>query len=686
MPLLAVLVGLFSAAAAAVSLKTGDNIVLLLAGAGFLCAFTTYRSRKISSFLQIFAAIFAAETVIFGTVFLIAETGLWPASLEEYELPESLPLTVAIFGILVHAISFIPVVRSMTRIANRYFDTSGETRARIWPFPAFAAPERRVAIAMVILLVLINQAQVGMNLRLSFFNRDWFNAIQNKDEAAFWSQLLTVFTPWAFLYVATAVLEYVVTSTLIIRWRRWLTGNYVTRWLDAHTHYRMSLAGGAADNPDQRISEDISRFIDGGQVGYGIFSYSILLISNLSSLVSFAILLWDLSANFTLPYTVISVPGFLFWVALIYAGVGTLVTHLIGRPLVRLSFQQQRYEANFRFSLARLREYAEQVALLSGEEAENVSLTARFGAIVKNYFQIIACRKNLTAFTASYGQLSPIIPFVIAAPFYFAGKITLGIMTQTARAFGSVDAALTFFVTYYVFLAEFKAVLDRLTSFELAMENAKTPRFSPKVSADTARRTLEIKALNLRLPDGREIVEGANLQLAANEPVVLTGPSGSGKSTFFRAISGIWPHAGGAITLPAEAKILLLPQRPYIPIGPLRAAVTYPANPDTYGDAAILEALRAAQLGDLAGELDIEDNWPQRLSGGEQQRLAIARAILAKPDWLFLDEATSAMDEAMEAQIYEILAGNLPGTTIVSIGHRAKSRAVPQAPYRNAAY
>ena len=670
MPLLAVLLGLFSAAAAVVSLPAGDNIMLLLAGVGFLCAFTTY-SRTISTFLQIFAAIFAAETVIFGTVVLIAQIGLWPASLEDYELPESLPLTVAIFGILVYAISFIPVVRSMTRIADRYFDTSGETRARIWPFPAFAAPERRVAIAMVVLLVVINQAQVGMNLRLSFFSRDWFNAIQNKDEAAFWSQLLTVFTPWAFLFIATAVLEYVVTSTLIIRWRRWLTGNYVNRWLDTHTHYRMSLAGSAADNPDQRISEDINRFIDGGQVGYGIYSFSILLIANLSSLVSFAILLWDLSANFTLPYTAIAVPGFLFWVALIYAGVGTLVTHLIGRPLVRLSFERQRYEADFRFSLARLREYAEQVALLSGEPTEKISLTTRFAAIVKNYFQIIACRKNLTAFTASYGQLSPIIPFVVAAPFYFAGKITLGIMTQTARAFSSVDDALTFFVTYYVSLAEFKAVLDRLTSFDLAIENAKTPGFAPKVSADTAGKTVDLEALNLRLPDGREIVGGASLRLAANEPVVLTGPSGSGKSTLFRAISGIWPYAGGAITLPAEAKILLLPQRPYIPIGTLRTAVTYPANPDRYVDAAIPDALRAAQLDDLTGELDVEDNWPQRLSGGEQQRLAIARAILAKPDWLFLDEATSAMDEAMEAEIYEILAGKLPGTTIVSIGHRA---------------
>ncbi|HEX3497265.1 MAG TPA: SbmA/BacA-like family transporter, partial [Methylocella sp.] len=625
MPLLAVLVGLFSAAAVAVSLKTGDNIVLLLAGVGFLCAATTYRSRTISKFLQIFAAIFAAETVIFGTIFLIAQTGLWPSSLEDYELPESLPLTVAIFGILVHAISFIPVVRSMTRIADRYFDTNDETRARIWPFPEFGARERRVAVAMVVLLVIINQAQVGMSLRLSFFNRDWFNAIQNKDEAAFWSQLFTVFTPWAFLYIATQVLEYVVTSTLIIRWRRWLTGHYVNRWLDTHTHYRMSLAGGAADNPDQRISEDINRFIDGGQIGYGIYSYSILLISHLSSLVSFAILLWDLSANFTLPYTAIVVPGFLFWVALIYAGVGTLVTHLIGRPLVKLSFERQRYEANFRFSLARLREYAEQVALLSGEPTEKLSLMARFGAIVKNYFEIIACRKYLTAFTGFYSQLSPIIPFVVAAPFFFTGKITLGIMTQTARAFDRVTEALTFFIEYYVFLADFKSVLDRLTSFEAAIENARTPAFSPIASADTARKTLEIEALNLRVPDGRTIVEGASLQLAVDEPVVLSGPSGSGKSTFFRAIAGIWPYADGAVTLPVDANILLLPQRPYIPIGTLRAAVTYPANPDSYGDAAILEALHAAELGDFVGELDVEDNWSQRLSGGEQQRLAIAR-------------------------------------------------------------
>jgi len=292
---------------------------------------------------------------------------------------------------------------------------------------------------------------------------------------------------FAFLDVAAHVIEYIVQSTLIIRWRLWLTNNYVGRWLDNHTHYRMSLAGGGADNPDQRISEDINRFIDGGQVGYGIYSFSIVLISTLSSLVSFAIVLWASRQTSPCLYGYRGA-GFLFWIALIYAFIGSLMTGLIGYPLVALNFAQQRYEANFRFSLARLREYAEQIALLAGERTEKASLKTRFGAIVINYFRIIACRKNLVAATSIYGQASEIIPYLIVAPFYFAGKVTLGIMMQTARGFLSVQSALNFFVTYFVSLADFKAVLDRLTSFDLAIANAKTPGFSPRTGRTRQRR------------------------------------------------------------------------------------------------------------------------------------------------------------------------------------------------------
>jgi putative ATP-binding cassette transporter len=671
MHVLAAVVAIFSVVTAVIGATHGDGIILLLAATGLLCAYTTYETPKISSFLRIFAAIFAIETVVFGVVFLIAQVGLWPQSLQDYALPESLPLTVAIFAILVYAISFIPVVRQMTRIGDRYFDAPGRTTARIKPFPSFGIEESKLAIAMIVFLVVINQAQVGMQLRLSFFSRDWFNAIQNKDQATFWSQLFTVFVPWAFIYIASAILEFVVASTLIIRWRRWLTEDYVGRWLDRHTHYRMSLGGGA-DNPDQRISEDVNRFINGGQEGYGIYTFSILLISNLSSLVSFAILLWVLSANFTLPYTTIAFPGFLFWVALIYAGIGTWITHLIGRSLVQLSFQRQRYEADFRFSLARLREYAEQVALLKGENSEKHSLRERFAAIIGNYFQIVAVRKNLIGFTSSYGQLSPIIPYIVAAPFYFAGKITLGVMTQTARAFGSVNEALTFFVNYYVSLADFKAVLDRLSSFDASIEAAHAPvGLASPPAATGAGEHIGLDAVTVRLPDGRVIVQDATVRLAAQESTLLTGPSGSGKSTLLRAISGIWPFGDGAVTTPPGAKVMLLPQKPYIPIGPLIAAVTYPAAPDSYSDEAIRAALLSAHLPELVDQLHVADNWGQRLSGGEQQRLAVARALLAKPDWLFLDEATAAMDEAMESNIYDALFTELRATTIVSIGHRS---------------
>jgi putative ATP-binding cassette transporter len=672
MKILAFAVALFSFAALAVARVTGDPVVGVLAVASLICAYTTFRSSTISSFLKIFVAIFTSELVLFGIAYLVARVNWWPAGLAEYRLPESVPLTVAMFSILVYLVSFIPLVRTMTRITDRYFENSGTTIARIWPLPAFEALERRVATAMVVFLVIINQAEVGMLVRLNFFSRDWFNAIQTKNEKAFWYQLFSVFLVWAFIYIISVVAEFVVQSTLVIRWRHWLTNYYMNHWLDNHTHYRMALLGSGTDNPDQRISEDIYRFIDGGQTGYGIYSFTILLISKLTSLVSFAIILWGLSQRFTLPYTHIALPGFLFWVAVLYAGLGTIITHWIGRPLVNLSFMRQRYEADFRFALARLREYGEQIALLRGEATEKASLSQRFNSIIKNYFEIIACRKPLLAFTSSFGQLSQIIPYVVSAPFYFAGKIELGIMTQTANAFGNVNDSLTFFVNYYVFLADFKAVLDRLTSFDAAIERAQALGASSGFAKETgdASGDLKLGDVTARLPDGHEIVKGVNLQLSSVEPLILTGPSGSGKSTLFRVVSGIWPFGQGVIEVPEGAQVMLLPQKPYIPMGTLRAALTYPSPPDHYEDEALRSALETALLPDLIGQLDVDDLWSQRLSGGEQQRIAIARALLVKPDWLFLDEATTAMDEPMEAKIYQALSEKLPQTTIVSIGHR----------------
>ena len=673
---LSAVIAIFAVAAAAAGFSKGDVQIYFLAAASFICAFTTFRSQNISTFLKIFVGIFGTEVAVFGGVYLLSKTGYWPERLADFLPPESLPVTVAIFGILVFGVSHIHVIGKMCRIADPYFEADHKVAARMWPLPGFSISLGTLARCMVVALVLINQAQVGIDVRLSYFSKDWFDAIQNKDQPEFWKQLFSVFLPWATVFVASAVIEYVMTSMFVLRWRQFLSERYTGAWLGDGTHYRMALTGNNADNPDQRIQEDVNSFIYGNSAT-GIYGYSILLVATISSLVSFAIVLWGLSANFTLPGTDIAIPGFLFWVALLYAGFGTLVTHLIGRPLVKLYFSQQRFEADFRFSLARLREYGEQIALLRGEPTERSSVMRRFGAIYDNYLRIVDRRKKLTIFTASYRQISQFIPYIVAAPFYFAGKVTLGTMTQTARAFGNVESSLTFFITYYTSLADFKAVLDRLTSFDDSIRAAREAgSVPPRIDTGPAERpALAITNLVLNIPDGRTILTARDLSFHPGEATLVSGPSGSGKSTMFRAISGIWPYGSGQIAIPAGAHVMLLPQRPYVPMGTLRDAVTYPGAVGAYTDAEIRSALTAARLPLLADKLDSDENWAQRLSGGEQQRLAVARALLAKPDWLFLDEATAALDEPTEEAIYAMLAGQLPGTTVVSIGHRSTLKA-----------
>jgi putative ATP-binding cassette transporter len=677
MKLLAVAVALFGLVALIQPSIQGNLEGDLLGAAALICAATTFRSSGISSFLKVFIGIFSTETIVFGLGVVAARAGLWPAYLAQEQLPESLPLTVAIFSILVFAVAHFGTVKQIMRIADRYFNAAEPGEAHIWPFRPFTALERRIAVAMVVFLVVINQAEVAIIVRLNFFNRAWFDAIQNRDAGTFWKELLFVFTPYAFIYVAMTVIEFLVQSMLVIRWRAWLTDHFVARWLARHNHYRISLVAGQTDNPDQRISEDIFRFINGGADGsnasYGIYDFSILLISTVTTLVSFSILLWDLSESFTFPGTNMVLPGFLFWVALIYAAAGTLITHLIGRPLISLYFQRQHREADFRFSLARLREYTEQVALLNGERAEKAILKQRFTDLFNNFVDVIFRRMKVTAFTQTFGQISPIIPFIFTAPFYFAGKIALGTMTQTAQAFGQVSGALTVFVTYYNYLAGFKSVVDRLNSFDAAIDQAEAlVGVGPvHVEGEGGATDVALDDVDLKLPDGRHIVDIKHLDLAGGESVAVSGPSGTGKSTLFRAIAGIWPYGGGRIRSPKGTHVMVVPPKPYIPIGTLRAAVTYPAVAGTYGDDDIRGALMEAHLPELVGELDREEAWSQRLSSGEQQRLAIARALLTRPDWLLLDESTSAVEEKLEAELYAVLAQRLPNTTIVSIGHRS---------------
>ncbi|MBV9518004.1 MAG: ABC transporter ATP-binding protein/permease, partial [Hyphomicrobiales bacterium] len=448
------------------------------------------------------------------------------------------------------------------RLAVPYFTTRDIGEARIWPF-RYRAQERWIGLSLLIAVVGIELGQVAINVRLSYFGRDWFNAIQEKDAAQFWDQLLFVFSPLAAIGIASAILQLVLRSYLTIRWRRWMTEKTMSKWLGGSAHYRMQLTGSSSDNPDQRIADDINQFTT------TTFALGLGLLSKATSLVSFSVILWTLSTGFTFPGTDMRVPGFLFWIALIYAALVTWLTHLIGRPLISLYFQQQRYEADFRFSLARLREYGEQVALLGGEDTEHLNLSRRFSALIGNFLAIVDCRKKVVAFTASYAQANVVLPFIFIAPYYFAGKVMLGVMTQTAGAFSNVQEALSFFIDSYATIAEYKSVVDRLTGFAASIDRARalssaTPHIEVKPEgADD----LAIHDLEVALPKGGKVVRIKDARLRQKESVLVNGPSGAGKSTLFRAISGIWPFGHGAIKVPKGARVMLLPQRPYVPIG-----------------------------------------------------------------------------------------------------------------------
>jgi putative ATP-binding cassette transporter len=486
-----------------------------------------------------------------------------------------------------------------------------------------------------------------------------------------------IFCLLAAFYVALAVYQLYLNQWLQIRWRRWMTSHYLGEWLRGPNHYRMQLKGDAADNPDQRITDDVKLFVDQTlNIGVG-------LLSSMVTLGSFVVILWGLSA--TAPLHVFgrefAIPGYLVWGALIYAVFGTALTQWIGSPLVNLDFQQQRFEADFRFNLVRVRENSEQIALLRGESAERQRLGERFGRVVDNWYGIMRRTKRLTAFTSSYAQAAVIFPFILVAPAYFADKIQLGGMMQTASAFDSVQKALSFFVSTYRTLAEWRAVVARLDGFEAAIKSAATLATSAgsiDVVSSTGSDNIGLEQLLVSLPNGTPLVSADSFSISANERTLVTGPSGAGKSTLFRAIAGVWPFGSGSIAIPSKATLMMLPQRPYFPVGSLKAAIVYPAEAGAFSSERVSDAVIAVGLPQLAARLDEEAHWNRMLSLGEQQRLGLARALLHEPQYLFLDEATASLDEASEAALYKLIEKKLPATTIVSIGHRSTLEAFHQ--------
>ena len=532
--------------------------------------------------------------------------------------------------------------------------------------PYFRSEDAWAGRVLLTAVIAIELSNVGIMVLINQWNARFYNALQDRNWDSFVRELL-IFCALAAAYIVLAVYQLYLNQWLQIRWRQWMTREYLANWLGFH--YRMQVLGDAADNPDQRIAEDIQLFIE------RTLTIGIGLLGALVSLGSFVVILWSLSAAapFTLYGQTWNIPGYLVWAALLYAAVGTLLTHFVGRPLVALNFFQQRYEADFRFNLVRVRENSEQIALLHGETAERARLGERFAAVVANYLRIMTRTKQLTFLTSSYAQISVIFPFIVVTPAYFAGHLQLGGLTQTAGAFNSVQTALSFFINVYRQLAEWRAVIARLDGFEAAIVAAGALGTATPAIAVVAAPAPQIRldALDVALPDGKPLVAADGIAFAPREQVLVTGPSGSGKSTLFRAIAGIWPFGTGKVSIPAGATVMTLPQRPYLPIGSLAAAVAYPAVAGTYDPARIGDLLVAVGLPALAARVDDEQHWNRMLSLGEQQRIGVARAILHAPDYLFLDEATASLDEPSEAALYQLLQQRLPGTTIISIGHRS---------------
>ena len=548
------------------------------------------------------------------------------------------------------------------------------TLATIWRLavPYFRSDDRIMGRALLAAVIAIELSIVGINVLINQWNARFYNALQERNWDTFVNELL-IFCVLAGVYIVLAVYQLYLNQWLQIRWRRFLTTRYLGEWLGQGIHYRMQLAGDAADNPDQRIAEDIRQFIDGGSNGVGVLPIGLGLLNAVVTLGSFVIILWGLSEAAPLTLFGWMIPGYLVWAALVYAIAGTLLTHLIGRPLTALNFNQQRYEADFRFNLVRVRENSEQIALLHGEAAERTRLLDRFSAVAANWISIMKRTKQLTFLTASYSQASVVFPIVVVSPAYFAGHIQLGGLTQTASAFNSVQAALSFFINVYRQFAEWRAVIERLAGFEASIAAARaigaTTSAIKVVPSDAAQ--VRLDGLEVTLPSGKPVVVADEVSIAPHDQVLVTGPSGAGKSTLFRAIAGIWPFGRGTVTVPQGAKALTLPQRPYLPIGTLEAAVSYPSEPGTFDSARIRDLLVAVGLPAMAERLEEQAHWNRMLSLGEQQRLGIVRAILHEPDFLFLDEATASIDEPAEARLYKLLQERLPNATIVSIGHRS---------------
>jgi putative ATP-binding cassette transporter len=535
--------------------------------------------------------------------------------------------------------------------------------------PYLQSEEKTIARTMLVAIILLTLLQIAIQVRFNLWSADFFNALENRDMAAFHRQLL-IFCGLAAASMAVSVYQTYLKQCLQLRWRRWLTRQLTSRWLSGGLHYQLGFLASEIDNPDQRIAEDIK------VVTEAALDFMIGVLTSTVSFFCFIGILWSLSGSLPVSFfgVEIHVSGYMVWFALVYAVIGSGLTWGFGRPMIRANVERNAHEADFRFGLVRIREKSEEIAFYRGEQDELRAIDVAFQALATSLRRLFGLHRRLTWLTSGYTLGAMVVPALIASPRYFAGAITLGGLMQTTQAFGQVQGALSWFVDNWPRLAEWRASVDRLLTFsegiaEVSSDSAIGDEETIKVT-EGAEDALEIANLEIAHPDGTVIIAGASTTVQRGERVLIIGESGSGKSTLFRAVAGLWPWGRGEIRLPHQGKLMFVPQRPYLPLGPLKNAVTYPARADEFDTEAITDALTRVGLEHLVEKLDQEERWDNALSGGEQQRVAFARLLLNRPDWVFMDEATAALDEASQATLLSLFAQELAGTSLLSIGHR----------------
>jgi len=531
----------------------------------------------------------------------------------------------------------------------------------------WTSPAARTGVPLLALCVAMELGLVYANVRLAWANSRVFDAVQNKQWPEF-LRAIEIFLGVALVVVLIATYRIYFRNILQIRWREFLTDYFVGRWMGPYAYGHRELHHGETDNPDQRISQDIQSYVASA------LGLSLSLLSAVATLVSFAGMLWTLSGTWPLRIGEHEfwIPGLMMWVAIGYALVSMYLTHWVGHPLVGINFDRLRFEADFRYSLVRFRDHIEAVALARGQAVERRSAMGRFNEVIGNWWELITKQRNLTLLTSGIGQANGLVPLLVAAPAFFAGRMTLGGVTQTGIAYGQVSGALSWFVDAYQEIAAWRASIERLATFRELLDDTRTEIERPDTIrvepiADEALRLVD---LSLARPDGTVLAAGLNATVTGGDRVAVLGPPGGVKTTLFRAIAGIWPFGHGHIELATSARAHFLASQPYLPLGTLRDAVSYPAHAGTFPDAAICEVLELFDLHALADRLDKVEQWDQQLSGDEQQRLMFARAVLHAPTWLVTDDATAALDEAAERRVYEMLERRLPQATVVSITNR----------------